>query len=438
MNRIRSHAPDQAGFGFSQAARHTRDQPIGQLIEMALTNPNLISLAPGLVDHDSLPHEESLKLLEPILADPKTGRAALQYGPTRGDEQLRHLVYNHMARLDGHKPETYPGAADQVVITTGSQQGQHLLAEILLDPGDIVVTGWPSYFVLTGALTAWRSEIRAVEMDEHGILPEKLDDLLAGLAAINQLRRVKVVYVQSYHQNPTGRTLADNRRAQILEIVRKHSTHHRILLMEDAAYRELTYTGDAPKTILTRDPDMDHTVLMMTFSKPFSPGLRTGYMLLPKDLVNPVLRAKDGRDFGSNHLAQKLIAAAMQQGVYDKHVKTLCQTYARKAEGMNDGLARLSRASGLDIKTTPVRGGLYAWIELPPSIRADADSELFETAIEQGVLYVPGSYCYPIDPTRTKPLNTIRLSFGYASPADITEGMNRLTNALATISNKTS
>ncbi|MEQ9454957.1 MAG: PLP-dependent aminotransferase family protein [Phycisphaeraceae bacterium] len=430
LNRIRATPSKHQGFALSSAARHTTDQPIGPLIEMALSRPDLISLAPGLVDHASLPHLESKRLLDDILADPTTGRAALQYGPTRGDEKLRHLVYKHIATLDGITENDYPGSADQVVITTGSQQAQHLLAEVLLDPGDIVIVAWPSYFVLTCALTAWQGQTRAVEMDEQGIIPEKLDALLRSLDAVNLLHRVKMVYLQSYHQNPTGRTLIEERRTQILDIVRRHSRHHRILLLEDAAYRELTYTGTAPKTIASRDPDLEHTALLMTFSKPFSPGLRTGYALLPKDLVAPILRAKDGRDFGSNLLAQKLLAAAMDQGVYHNHINQLRHLYAEKAELLNAGLSRLASQSKIDLKTTQVRGGLYGWVELPPSIPTDPDSKLFHNAIEQGVLFVPGSYCYPADKTRTKPNNTIRLSFGYAEPQAITEGLSRLGKAI--------
>lgn len=421
-------------FGFSQAARNTEGQPIGNLIELALSNPGLISLAAGLVDQESLPFEATRGIVDEILSDPTTGRTALQYGPTRGDERLRHLAYEHMAKMDGLKPGDFPGSADQVVVTTGSQQGQHLLAELLLDQGDIVIAAWPSYFVLTGALTAWRCEVRTVDMDEQGMIPQQLDDLLAALERINQLHRVKMVYVQTFHQNPTGRTLSEARRGEILEIVRKYSKKHRLLLLEDAAYRELTYGGPTPKSIMSRDPEVEHTALMMTFSKPFSPGLRTGYALLPKDLVDPMLRAKDGRDFGSNYLSQKILARAMETGVYDEHVKKLCGRYAEKADRMNDGLKKVNRMVDFDLKTEQIRGGLYGWVELPESLRADPDSDLFKAAIEEGMLYVPGLYCFPKDPARTRPLNTLRLSFGLAQPDDISEGLNRFGNAIQKVS----
>ncbi|QDU72930.1 aminotransferase-like domain-containing protein [Mucisphaera calidilacus] len=417
-------------FGLSQAARHTEEQPIGELIELALTNPDLISLAAGLVDQETLPNEVTRDIVSDLLSDPVAGKAALQYGPTRGDEKLRHLVYDHMAGLDGISPDLFPGNADQVVLTTGSQQGQHLLAEVLLDCGDIVIVGWPSYFVLTGALTAWQCEVRAVEMDDQGMIPQQLDDLLAALDKINQLHRVKIVYVQTFHQNPTGRTLAEPRRQELLDIVRKYSKHHKLLLLEDAAYRELTYSGPTPKSILSRDPDLEHTALLMTFSKPFSPGLRTGYALLPSDMVEPVLRAKGGRDFGSNYFSQKILARAMETGAYEKHVTALCARYAQKAERMNDGLAKLNRTVDLDLRVVQVHGGLYGWVELPESIRADPESDLFRIAVEEGVLYVPGTYCFPKDPARTVPMNTLRLSFGLAEPEEITEGLDRFARSL--------
>src|SRR5690606_11457796 len=137
--------------------------------------------------------------------------------------------------------------------------------DILVEPGDIVITEWPSYFVYAVALESFGAEVRCVEMDEDGMIPEKLDALLAELAVADQLHRVKIVYTCDYHQNPTGITLSAERRPQVLEIVKRYSTQHRILLLEDAAYRELTYSGDAPPSIKRFDADNQFVALAQTF-----------------------------------------------------------------------------------------------------------------------------------------------------------------------------
>ena len=235
----------------SRAAKHADEQPISELVKMALEDPALISLAAGLVDYDTLPADKVAPIVQDILSDPASAKTALQYGTTEGFAAFRQQLYAHLCTLDGATSETYPGSADDIVVTTGSQQLLNILAEVLLDADDIVIAGWPSYFVYTSTLTAYGATLRSVDLDEHGMVPEKLDRLLAGLAAAGQLHRVKMLYVVSYHQNPTGITLSTERRQQLMDIVKYYSQKagHRIVLVDDAAYRELTYQGVAPPSI---------------------------------------------------------------------------------------------------------------------------------------------------------------------------------------------
>ena len=231
-------------------------QPFSELVNLVFDRPELISLAAGLVDYDTLPADRVAPLVQDILGDEATAKAALQYGPTIGFAGFRTQLYDHLAALDHTTPEAYPGSADDVVVTTGSQELLNLIADTLLDRDDIVIAGWPSYFVYMTALTTFGTTIRGVDLDEHGMCPDKLDRLLAGLSAAGQLHRVKFVYVVSYHQNPTGITLSTERREQLLDVVRSWSQRsgQRILIIEDAAYRELTYQGDAPPSIKSLPP----------------------------------------------------------------------------------------------------------------------------------------------------------------------------------------
>lgn len=418
-------------FAFSRRGRASADQPISYLISQAVANPDLISLAAGLVDYETLPTEALAELTRELFADEDAARAALQYGMTEGLDELRAALYGHMAGLDETAPADFPGSADDVVVTTGSQQMLHLLADLLIDPDDIVITAWPSYFVYTGALEAFGASIRTVPMDEGGMVPGALEGLLEGLESEGRLDRVKIIYVCSYHQNPTGLTLAHDRRAALLDLVRRYSKTHRILLVEDAAYRELTYDDAPPASIKSFDRDHRFVALLQTFSKPFAPGLKTGYGLLPTDLIDPVRLAKGGRDFGSANLCQHLLLRAMKQGVYHEHVGKLRLAYAQKRDAMLDALEKYMPEG---VTWTRPTGGLYVWLTLPAEVDTGRTGPLFAAKLRHGVLAVPGEYCYPDDPTRAIPRHHLRLTFGIATIQQIEEGVARLGKALSVVS----
>lgn len=406
-------------------------QPFSELVNLVFDRPELISLAAGLVDYDTLPGAQVAQLAQDILADPASAKAALQYGPTVGFAGFRAQLYDHLAALDHASPDSYPGSADDVVVTTGSQELLNLIADTLIDRDDIVIAGWPSYFVYMTALTTFGATIRGVDLDEQGLCPDKLDRLMAGLFAAGQLHRVKFVYVVSYHQNPTGITLSTERRAQLLDVVRSWSERlgQRILIVEDAAYRELTYQGEAPPSIKSYDIDNQYVALCQTFSKPFAPGLKTGYGLLPEGMLEPITLCKDGRDFGSSNFNTTLLSRAMSSGVYAEHVEVLCNAYARKIQAALDALTEhFADVDG--VSWTHPTGGMYVWVTLPESIQTSRNSVLFEQALDEGVLYVPGDYCYPIDPTRKPPANMIRLAVGVPSLDAIREGVARLAKAV--------
>jgi 2-aminoadipate transaminase len=313
-------------------------------------------------------------------------------------------------------------------VSTGSQQMLFLLSDVLLDPGDVVITAWPSYFVYTGTLEALGAEVRCVEMDSDGIRPDSLRGLLSTLKTEGKLPRVKIVYVVSYHQNPTGITLSADRREEILDIVRSFSIDHRICLIEDAAYRELTYDGQVPPSIRSYDTQSRHVALLQTFSKPFSPGLKTGYALLPDDLVEPVIIQKGNHDFGSANFVQEILLGALESGVYQAHLQRICAAYARKRDAMLEALDE-QFGRDPDVHWTCPHGGLYVWLTLPEAADTSMDSPLCTRAIREGMLYVPGEFCFPPDPTRQRPTCAIRLSFGVAGPERIREGIARLARA---------
>lgn len=395
----------------------------------ALTNPNVISLAAGLVDYPSLPVEEASQLAGRILESQAVGQTALQYGTTEGLAPLRRALLDHLAALDGVDTSHFGATADDIIVSSGSQQLLYILTDVLIDPGDIVITAWPSYFVYTAALEAAGAATRCVEMDDEGMIPARLEELLSSIEAAGDLGRVKIVYLTSYHQNPTGITLSADRRPAILDIVRKYSRRHRILLVEDAAYRELTYMGSPPPSIKRYDEGNRHVALLQTFSKPFAPGFKTGYGLLPSDIVEHVVNQKGSHDFGSANFCQHLLLGAIDSGLYRSHVGRLCEHYRGKLAVMLAELA--GHFGGLPhVRWTTPTGGLYVWLTLPPNVQTGPGGQLFRDAVHEGVLYVPGEYCYGPDCCRTVPHNTMRLTFGMVGIEAIPEAVARLARAV--------
>ena len=420
-----------APLSLSSLSGRTTDSPIGRLIRLALENPALVSLAAGLVDEESLPVGEVADALADLLGDPAAGRAALQYGTVAGHLPLREQVLQRFAAADGLRPEEMGLTTDEVIVTTGSQQLLALLADVLLDPGDIVLTEAPTYFVYQGVLQGAGARVLSVPMDEHGMDVDALEALLRRLERSGELGRVKLIYTCDYYQNPTGLTLAPERRRRLLELARKFSRERRILILEDGAYRELRYEGADLPSVKSFDANNEYVVWTGTFSKPCAPGLKTGYGIVPRELVGPLLRHKGNHDFGSNNLTQHLLDRLLANGAYDAHVARLRQVYRAKRDVLLEALAEEFHDEP-EVSWTHPAGGLYVWITFPPGMDAGPSGRLLAAALDEGVLYVPGEYGYSPE-NGPVPRNEARLSFGVASSEQIREGVRRLRRAVATV-----
>ncbi len=421
---------DKLDFPFSSKALRTEEQPISFLMAMAVTNPDLISLAAGLVDYASLPTEETRQLLTEILSDRQSGQIALQYGTTHGLLELRQALLAHLSKLEGRSPHEMNLSVDNCIVTTGSQQGLYILSDILLNPGDLVITCAPSYFVYTGTLASFGADVRTVPIDQNGMRTDLLAEMLARLQRDGQIERLKIIYVVSYYQNPSGISLAAERRKELAELVRKYSRRHRILIIEDSAYRELRYDGPVLPSIKSFDPNNEYVALAMTFSKPFSAGMKTGYLFVPDQLVDPILQQKGNHDFGSNNLVQHLIHRSLIGGTYHAHVEKVRQAYRPKRDTMLDALSEHFKPLGSDVQWTRPAGGLYVWLTLPKGFDTRRGGQLFERCVSKGMLYVPGDYCFATQKDRPTPTNHMRLSFGVVDITNIREGIRRLAEAV--------
>ena len=411
----------------SKMGRRTGVPPISWLMQTALTRPKLISLAAGFTDNSTLPVELSRKLLNEILRSPKTGQPALQYGVTAGADNLRALTAKHLQKLDGGHDRAH--SPEHVIITGGSQPLLYMTLEALCDEGDIVLVEDPTYFVFLSILQSRGIQARGVKLECDGLDLAHLERVLASLKRNGQLKRVKALYLVSYFQNPTGASTSFAKKAAALKVLKKfeRAAGHPLYLLEDAAYRELRYAGGDIRSALTLPGAAERVIYTGTYSKPFAPGARVGFGILPEPLFTAVQRIKGNHDFGTANLLQQLLARALASGLYDQHVARIKQRYTQKARVMKQALAEHFPAN---VEIWESDGGLYFWARLPEGISAGAKSKVFQTALKNDVLYVPGELCYADDPSRRKPDNEMRISFGSASEGNIRTGIARLGRVL--------
>jgi 2-aminoadipate transaminase len=417
-----------SAFHPSRRACSAAGQPISQLMSRALENPDLISLAAGFVDGATLPQTGVQQALAALFKDPRSGGAALQYGSTPGYHVLREILRDRMCLADGLENAV---GLDQIVVTAGSNQMLHLVSEALLEPGDIVLCASPTYFVYMGLLAAIEARAVGVTSDDQGMIPEALDEQFKRIEAAGELGRVKAIYLVPYFDNPAGVTMSLERRIAVVEAAKRWSRYEAIHVISDEAYRELRYRGDDIPSPRFCDDAGDTVVVAGTFSKSFAPGIRVGWGVLPRHLVAPVCDLKGNVDFGSPNFTQHLMVQVFQRNLFEPHVAKLRESYHCKL------MAMLNAADDFLAPVEGVRwfrpsGGLYVWLQLPPRIETGLDSPLFEMAVREGVLYVPGEYCYP---TQGEPLcrHMIRLSFGVQSCEKIREGVEKLARAIAAV-----
>ena len=362
-----------------------------------------------------------------ILSDSTESRRALQYGTTQGDPRFRARLIECLEREENVAPGTFQGMSSRTIVTSGSQQLLYLVAEALLDPGDIAIVEVPTYFVILGMLASRGAEAVGVATDDGGLVLDDLEHALERLEREGRLDRLKLIYTVSEHGNPTGLSLAGDRRGKLVEIARKWSKKHDILILEDAAYRNLNFEGSEPPSVWSLDPD--RVILARTFSKTFSPGLKTGYGVFPLGLLAPVLALKASHDFGSNHFAQQVLDRVLIDGGYDRQINRLRNVYRAKRDVFLEALDRefgaMERADL--VSWTRPKGGIYVWLSVPEGIDTGRDGPLFPRCVERGVIYVPGALATAESSSGSR---HIRLCYGVSTADELSAGIARLAAAV--------
>ncbi len=404
-------------------------------MKLTLSHPKLVSLAAGFTDNPSLPVQEAHSLLGKLLGRKSTGQPALQYGSTVGDPSLRQLTAGRLHREDESAAQrdlsakTY--SPEKMVITHGSQQLLYLTTEALCDEGDIVLVEDPTYFVYLGILQSRGVQGRGVRLEKDGLSLEHLEQILESLKKSGEIRKLKMVYLVTYFQNPSSVTMSFEKKKRVLQLLKRYeaAAGHPLYLLEDAAYRELRFEGPDVASALAATGARDRVIYAGTYSKPFASGARVGFGILPEPLWTAVTRIKGNHDFGTANLLQQLLASALRDGIYAHHLPRLQARYAAKAKVMVQAIRKEFPTS---VQWEIPRGGLYVWASLPESVPTGLKSSFFKAAIRKEVLYVPGELCYVQDPQRRRPDVSMRLSFGGAHEASIRAGITRLGEVIRT------
>jgi len=398
-------------------------------MQTALENPGMVSLAAGFVDQASLPVEIAARATAAVLADPTEGRRSLQYGTTIGDFTLRTRLLEYLERTDRRPAGCYKEALPRTIMTTGSAQLIYLVCEALLDPGDIVLVESPTYFVFLGPVETRGARAIRIPIDDGGLRLDRLEKALAQLEIEGQLERVKLIYTMPEHANPTGISLAADRRGPLVELARRWSKRHRIHVLEDAAYRGLSFGASEPPSLWGLDREAETVILARTFSKTLSPGFKIGFGVLPEGLVEPILSLKANHDFGSANFIQRLLGQILADGSYDRHVVGLTELYRRKCGVFLRALDEFVRPVDPELHWTQPQGGLFVWMTVPEGLDTSFDGPLFSQCVQEGVIYVPGDHAFALEP-EPPPRNHIRLTFGVPSEDELIEGARRLGAAL--------
>lgn len=372
----------------SQRAQKLTSSAIREILKVT-ERPEVISFAGGLPSPATFPVERLRKCCDDILsANPA---AALQYGPTEGYLELREWI----AKRHGV-------SANNVLVTTGSQQGLDLLGKALIDVDSKVLVETPTYLGALQAFSLAEPTFASVPSDDRGPIPEALSaELLSG---------ARFMYCLPNFQNPTGRRLPTPRRRELVRIAKQAG----LLLIEDDPYGALSYTGDPLPTLLSMNPE--GVVYMGSFSKILAPGLRVGYLIAPDPLYRKLVQTKQAADLHTPSFTQRMVYEAVKDGFLDKHIPEIRSLYAAQCQIMLDALTR-HFPSG--VHWNRPEGGMFIWVKLPQGVDSTA---LLEQAIAVNVAFVPGGPFYANEPQ----INTLRLSFVTVPPAKIEEGIARL------------
>jgi len=381
-------------YQFADRVNKIRSSAIRDMLKIT-EMPEMISLAGGLPAEELFPTADLQAAVNYVLQ--AESAASLQYGPTEGYLPLRKQIAAIMNERGVYC------SAEEILVTSGSQQSLDLLGRVFLNQGDVVLMENPTYLAAIQAFEAFEPRLAAVPTDEQGMLPEALEK-----AIIEE--HPKLVYLVPTFQNPTGRTMNLERRLAVAKILRRH----RVLLVEDDPYSALRFEGDELPCIKSLEDDW--VVYLSTFSKTVVPGFRVGWMAGNPTIIAYVAKCKQGADLHTNSLVQHILARYLREADTPAHIARLRVEYKKRKDAM---LHALEREFPPGVSWSEPQGGMFLWLQLPEGL--DADTLLAE-AIATQVAFVPGKSFFVGEGGE----NTMRLNYSNSSPALINEAIKRL------------
>ena len=362
-------------------------------------NPGMISSPGGNPAQAALPDVVCAELAKEVLND--NGKAILQYGATEGYAPLLESLRTYVEDALGCP-------VDGILPTTGSTQGMDLLCKALINPGDVILVENPTFLGNMQCMRLYEANLVPVESDDGGIIIEKLEEAIIK-------HKPKILYTIPTFQNPTGKTLAADRRQPIAELAAKYG----VVVAEDDPYRDLRYSGTALPSIKSYDKE-GWVMFLGSFSKIISPGLRVGYMAGDPRILRKCTVGKQSADVHTSNLTQAIVDQFLRRNLLPEHIKTICASYKEQMDAMMEELATFPAGTTY----TKPEGGLFIWVELPEHLNA---LELMSKCVERGVAYVPGTHFF----AEGGHDNTLRLNFSNSTVEQIHTGMAVIRDVIA-------
>jgi 2-aminoadipate transaminase len=381
---------------------------IRELLKLT-SQPDVISFAGGMPAPEVFPIEEFKEACEVVLSE--MGDRALQYGTTEGYQPLRELLARNASKYG------IQISADNVLITSGSQQALDLLGRIFINRGDRVLVESPTYL---GAIQAWNA---------YGVkyvtIPSDADGMVTDLLESRLRTGIKFIYVLPNFQNPTGVTLTRERRKQLVEMADAYG----VPIVEDDPYGQLRFEGEHQTPVVVIDDEMrakevpiysGNVIYTSTFSKILAPGLRLAWVVAPTEVIKKLVQAKQGCDLHTATFTQYLAYELANSPWMKQHIQLIRKVYKERRDVM---LQALEENMPEGVRWTHPKGGLFLWVTLPECIET---SKIFNEAIEQKVAFVSGGPFHPHGGGE----NTMRLNFSNSKPEMIQEGIQRLAKVI--------
>ncbi len=380
----------------SDNAKNMRRSAIRDLLSVA-NKPEIISFGGGFPNQDTFPVEDLKQIMNDLLTEEP--HKVLQYGSTEGSVLLRQQLAKK------YQADGLDVTEKNIVITTASQQAIDLIARILINPGDTILCGLPSYLGALQAFYSYQANPVGIPKDEHAEVVVKT------LCALG--KKPKFIYAIPDYQNPTGVTMTMEQRQEIVEVAKKYD----LIILEDSPYKEIRFDGESLPTIYSMCPD--RVILLGTLSKTFAPGLRLGWVLASEQVIEKIIVAKQSADLCTPILNQELAGRYIASGKFDENLKKTIALYRGKRDLMMECLEKYMPEG---VTWTRPDGGLFMLVTLPEGYDA---RDLFDLAIKENVAFIIGEVFFCDGGGQ----NTLRLNFSYVSDEKMIEGVKRLASA---------